>query len=414
MHSEQQKYWLTLFLIPGIGSTNFIKLIARFGSPYEVLSASEKALSEVVGKTLAHRIAHYREVVDVDTELKLIENNKVKIITLDDPEYPVSLAEIYDPPLVLYCKGNLLRRDQYSISIVGTRKYSPYGSKVTHFFAQGLVNAGFTIVSGLASGIDTIAHQTALDSGGRTVAFLGCGIDVIYPRENKNLYERIQNQGAVISTFPMQTKPLGNNFPIRNRFISGFSLGTIVTEATRNSGALITAQHAVDQGKTVFAVPGPIGSLNSEGPHGLIRQGAKLAEKISDIIEEIPLYARENIAGDTPDIDKKATQPAQEYTKEIIQYPLSMAIKPSVGTIPSKPERTENAEKVPQQTHSNTVVSQSPLEKKILSILSPEGSYVDEVAISCQIPISQALSTLTLMEMKGWVKQFSGKRFAKA
>jgi DNA processing protein len=311
----------------------------------------------------------------------------------------------------LYCKGNLLKRDQYSISIVGTRKYSPYGSKVTHFFAQGLVNAGFTIVSGLAWGIDTIAHQVALDSGGRTIAFLGCGIDVIYPRENKNLYERIQNQGAVISTFPMQTKPLGNNFPIRNRFISGFSLGTIVTEATKNSGALITAQHAVEQGKTVFAVPGPIGSLNSEGPHGLIRQGAKLAEKISDIIEEIPLYARENFADDISDIGKKTTQPAQEYTKQKIQYTLSMAIKPSSETVPSKPEKTE---KNIQQTNSNSFASQSPLEKKILSILSPEGSYVDEVAISCQIPISQALSTLTLMEMKGWVKQFSGKRFAKA
>ncbi len=161
MHSEQQKQWLTLFLIPGIGSTTFIKLIARFGAPSEVLSASEKALSEVVGKTVAHRIAHYREMVDVDTELKLIEKYNVKIITLDDPEYPVSLAEIYEPPLVLYCKGTLLKRDQYSISIVGTRKFSPYGSKVTRFFAQGLANAGFTIVSGLAAGIDAIAQQSA-------------------------------------------------------------------------------------------------------------------------------------------------------------------------------------------------------------------------------------------------------------
>ncbi|MGC8847167.1 MAG: DNA-processing protein DprA, partial [Candidatus Hydrogenedens sp.] len=287
----------------------------------------------------------------------------------------------------------------------------PYGSKATRFFAQGLVNAGFTIVSGLASGIDTIAHQTALDNGGRTVAFLGCGIDVIYPKENADLYERIQNQGVIISTFPMRTKPLGNNFPIRNRFISGFSLGTIVTEATQNSGALITAQHAVEQGKTVFAVPGPIGSLNSQGPHGLIRQGAKLAEKISDILEEIPQYARENITDDLPNMDKKITQPAHETGTEKIQFPLSMAIKPSVETTPPEHER---AEKVPQQTHFSEVSSQSPLEEKILSILSPEGSYVDEVAISCQIPISQALSTLTLMEMKGWVKQFSGKRFAKA
>ncbi len=412
MQLEQQKNWLTLFLIPGIGSTTFIKLIARYGSPSEVLTASEKALSEVIGKTLAHRVVHYREVVNVDTELKLIENHKVKIITLDDPEYPISLAEIYEPPLVLYCKGSLLRRDQYSISIVGTRKYSPYGSKVTQFFAQGLVNAGFTVVSGLASGIDTIAHQTVLECGGRTIAFLGCGIDVIYPRENKKLYERIQNQGAVISTFPMQTKPLGNNFPIRNRFISGFSLGTIVTEAGKNSGALITAQHAVEQGKTVFAVPGPIGSFNSEGPHSLIRQGAKLVEKISDIIEEIPLYARENLVNEMAQIENSPSQYPDDSLPDSIQLPLSMTIKPSYS-VPLQTDISEKKETIFQQSQSYIASPQSPLEKKILSILSSEGSYVDEVAISCQISISEALSTLTLMEIKGWVRQFPGKRFAK-
>ncbi|HOV33969.1 MAG TPA: DNA-processing protein DprA, partial [Candidatus Hydrogenedens sp.] len=297
---EQKRQWLTLFLIPGIGSANFIKLVSRFGSPLEVLTASEKAIAEVVGKILAHRITHYREVVDVDEEERLIEKHGVKIITLDDAGYPVSLAEIYDPPLVLYYKGTLLECDQYSISVVGTRKYTPYGSKVTNFFAQGLAIAGFTVVSGLALGIDAIAHKAALDSGGRTIAFLGCGIDVIYPRENKELYERIQTQGAVISTFSMQTKPMGNNFPARNRFISGFSLGTMVTEAMCNSGAMITAQHAADQGKIVFAVPGPIGSFNSEGPHWLIKQGAKLVGKISDVIEEIPQYVRENMKQEIP------------------------------------------------------------------------------------------------------------------
>ena len=414
MCSEQQKQWLTLFLIPGIGSTTFIKLIARFGLPSEVLSASEKALSDVVGKTLAHRIAHYREVVDVDTELKLIEKHQVKIITLDDPEYPVSLAEIYEPPLILYCKGNLLKRDQYSISIVGTRKYSPYGSKVTCFFAQGLTNAGFTVISGLAAGIDTIAHQSALDSGGRTIAFLGCGVDVIYPKENKELYERIQNQGAIISTFPMQTKPLGTNFPVRNRFISGFSLGTVVTEATRNSGALITAQHAVEQGKTVFAIPGPIGSPNSEGPHWLIRQGAKLAEKISDITEEIPQYAREVLKEEMKNIDNRSQSERINTTRSELQLPISMSIKPPVSIIPTKSEIQNKKEGYHQETTSFIDLSRTSLEQKILSILSPEGSYVDEVAISCQIPISEALSTLTLMEIKGLVKQFAGKRFTKA
>ncbi len=210
----------------------------------------------------------------------------------------------------------------------------------------------------------------------------------------------------------MQTKPLATNFPIRNRYISGFSLGTIVTEATRNSGALITAQHAIEQGKTVFAVPGPIGSPNTDGTHWLIRQGAILAEKISDIIEEIPQYAREIIKeevvseGNTSHFNKVDT-----VTPEI-QLPLSISIQTSNDTITAKSE-PKNMEKVHQQAVSCVGSSQSLLEQKILSILSPEGSYVDEVALSCQISVSEALSTLTLMEIKGWVKQFSGKRFAK-
>lgn len=390
---EQKRHWLTLFLIPGIGSGNFIKLVSRFGSPSEVLTASEKAISEVVGKILAHRITHYREVVDVDAEERLIDKHGVKIITLDDPGYPVSLAEIYDPPIVLYYKGSLLEGDQCSISVVGTRKCTPYGSKVTQFLAQGLATAGFTVVSGLALGIDAIAHKAALDTGGRTIAFLGCGIDVIYPRENKDLYERIQTQGAVISTFRMQAKPMGNNFPARNRFISGFSLGTMVTEAMRNSGAMITAQHAADQGKTVFAVPGPIGSFNSEGPHWLIRQGAKLVEKISDVIEEIPQYVRENMKQEIP-------IPTSTGSKDY------HATKHSEVTEPKATRHKQNIIQFLPRTDN-------PLEQKILSILNPEGSYVDEVAISCQIPVSEALSTLTLMEIKGLVKQFSGKRFVK-
>ncbi|MCA1901279.1 MAG: DNA-processing protein DprA [Candidatus Hydrogenedens sp.] len=403
MQNDQIKQWLNLYLIPGIGSATFLKLIARFGAPSEVLSASEKALAEVVGKTISHRIAQYREVVDLDNELRLIDKHNVTIITLDDPEYPLSLAEIYEPPLVLYCKGKLLEKDLRSIAIVGTRKISPYGTKVTEIFARGLSQAGFTIVSGFALGVDGIAHKTAIANGGRTVAFLGCGIDIIYPAQHQELWQQIQSQGAIISTFPMGTKPTGNNFPVRNRFISGFSLGTLVTEAPLNSGAMITAQYAVDQGKTVFAVPGPIGYANSQGSHSLIRQGAKLVEHISDILEEIP----------------------QLWKPETLSEPLQMPLASAIDI--DKPDTTKSNNEIQQKETKQVIKNKneqpagrsypSPMnekEKAIIDILNPQGSYVDEVALACHIPVSEALSMLTIMEMKGLVKQFPGKKFAKA
>lgn len=414
MATSTVKEWLNLFLIPGVGSTIFLKLIARFSSPKEVLNASESALSEVVGKTYAHKIYHYRDSVNVDDELRKTEKHNVKLITLDDRDYPLSLAELYDPPIVLYVKGELKPTDLYSISIVGTRNCSPYGTKVTDFFARGLAQVGFTIVSGLAIGVDGIAHKSALEAGGRTIAFLGSGIDVIYPSKHKELYDDIQKNGAIISTFPMGTKPLGNNFPVRNRFISGFSLGTIVTEATLTSGALITAKHAVEQGKAVFAVPGPIGYPGSEGPHWLINQGAKLIEKITDVIEEIPTYANQYLK-DT------------NITSEPIQLPLSAGIKiiedpPSHKSSSDSPQKITQFKKIPPTTKEKptsgeklkTIQNISADEAKVLSVLSPTGSYVDEVALSCNIPISEALSLLTMMEMKGLVKQFSGKKFVRA
>ncbi|MCX8065915.1 MAG: DNA-processing protein DprA [Candidatus Hydrogenedentes bacterium] len=411
MSSSTVREWLNLFLIPGIGSNVILKLVARFGSPKEVLTASESELANVVGYSYARILSYYRETVDLDGELKKIDKHEVKIITLDDSDYPVSLAELYDPPMVLYVKGELKPTDLYSVSIVGTRNCSPYGAKVTEYFSRGLAEVGITIVSGLAIGVDGIAHKSALSAGGRTIAFLGSGIDVIYPSKHEQLFSEIKDNGAVISTFPMGTQPVGKNFPIRNRFISGFSFGTIVTEATLSSGALITAKYAVEQGKTVFAVPGPIGYPGSEGPHWLINQGAKLVEKSSDIIEEVPNYLKDYL------ISCKTTPPGPDFDR--LSSPANSNLSDKSHSAGSK----KDISRLETQSENNSSTSKgsfsgihniSPQEQKILSVLSPNGSYVDEVALSCNIPVSEALSLLTMMEMKGLVTQFSGKRFAKA
>lgn len=409
MSASTIREWLNLFLIPGVGSNVLLKLIARFGSPGEVLNAPSSALADVIGYSYAHIISHYREAVDVDRELKRIEKNNVRVITLDDNSYPISLAELYDPPIVLYVKGELKDTDLYSVSIVGTRNCSPYGAKVTEYFSRGLAEVGITVVSGLAIGVDGIAHQSALKAGGRTIAFLGSGIDVIYPSKHEELYREIQKNGAVISTFPMGTQPIGKNFPIRNRFISGFSFGTIVTEAGLSSGALITAKYAVEQGKTVFAVPGPIGYPGSEGPHWLINQGAKLIEKISDIVEEVPNYLKERLMSHK-NSDLEPAKIPLSTSENLSKKHFSNGWKKRT----SPPEVQSHKDASPQKVGSSSIQDVSSQEQKILSVLAPNGSYVDEVAISCNIPVSEALSLLTLMEMKGLVKQFSGKRFAKA
>jgi DNA processing protein len=379
--NDAQREWLALTLVPGVGTTMFIRLLARFGTAGEVLRASEAALEEVVGPKLAQRIRGYREVVDLDTQERALDTYNARLITMDDPAYPPRLAEIYDPPLVLFARGELHAADENAIAVVGTRQPTPYGARMAEHLSSDLAARGITVISGMASGTDSAAHAGALDAKGRTLAVLGCGVDIVYPSENAALMQRIIEHGCVLSSFPMGVKPSRGHFPYRNRIISGLALGTLVIEAPPGSGALITARTAAEQGREVFALPGQAGQRNSMGPHSLIREGAKLVETVEDILVELSIPAA--IRQPHPEIK------SQEETKPVA---------PAVAPAPARPAPVPPA--------------LSEVERDVLAVLAAEGSFVDEIALACRIPVSEALSSLTLLELKGLVRQFSGKRFA--
>lgn len=384
--SKNKRDWLTLALIPGIGTTQFIRLLARFRTPTDILNASVPALNEIVGKKLAQRITQYAEVVDLRRQLELMKDYQVNLVTLDDPEYPLSLGEIYDPPLALFCRGEIHERDKYAVAIVGTRKASPYGLRMAEKLGRELASRGLTVVSGMANGVDTAAHRGALDAGGRTIAVLGCGVNLVYPKQNADLMDAITRQGCVLSQFAMDAPPSRTHFPIRNRIISGMTLGTVVVQAPKRSGALITAHTATEQGREVFAVPGEIGNPNSEGPHTLIREGAKLVESAEDIVTELSL---------PPDL---AVKPVLLPTAHIEEEQ------------PRQAPTTRQKVMTPSPAQRSAPVSH--VEKDILSVLSPDGSFVDEIAAACRMTVAEALSALTMLELKGQIRQFSGKRFA--
>ncbi len=385
----EQHSWLTLALIPGVGTTQFIRLLARFHTPAEILNAPLNELRDTVGNALAQRISQYAEVVDLNHQLKLMEEYQVTLTTLDDPDYPLHLAEIYDPPLALFCRGTLHQRDQYAIAMVGTRRATPYGIRMAEKIARELAQRGITVISGMAAGIDTAAHRGALEAGGRTIAVLGCGVNVVYPKPNAELMQHIIQHGCVLSQFAMDSPPSRTHFPVRNRIISGMSLGTVVVQAPIKSGALITAHSALEQGREVFAIPGEIGMSNSEGPHSLIRDGAKLIESAADILSELSLPEELSLQAVVLPTTVKESSP------EVLSTPVVKNNAPSPPQLSPKPQGAIN-----------------PIEKDILSVLTSNGSYVDEIAAACRISVAEALSTLTMLELKGWVRQFSGKRFA--
>ncbi len=400
---KEHRDWLTLALVPGVGTANFIRLLARFHTPANVLEASEAALKEVVGQKVAERIRKYKDVVDIDTQKRLIEQYDVKLITLDDPEYPQRLAEIYNPPLVLFVRGELIESDTNAVAIVGTRRPTPYGIRMAEKFGRELAARGVTVVSGMAIGTDTAAHRGALDAGGRTIAIFGNGVDVVYPRQNAELMDQIIKQGCAISEFDMGARPSRGNFPYRNRVISGMTLGTLIIEAPATSGALITARQAAEQGREVFAVPGQVGVRNSEGPHSLIRDGAKLAETVEDILVEleVPAEIRTELPADIPR-KSVAEKPSPPDTTPVRSAGRETQSRPAPTPEP-EPERK------PAKTTARNITD---LEKQVLSVLSPDGSFVDEIAQACRVSVSDTLSSLTILELKGLVRQFSGKRFA--
>ena len=299
---------VSLNLIPQIGSVRLEALLTYFNQPEAVFQASREDLSAVVGEKIAQGIRSFdRKLLKKD--LALAEKANLKIITIFDESYPKLLKEIPGCPIVLYVKGELIGQDNTAFGIVGSRQATFYGLNNAQKFAGELSLQGITIVSGMARGVDTYAHRGALKAGGRTIAVMGSGFSQIYPPENEKLAEEISLSGAVISEFSMETKPLPCNFPRRNRIISGLSLGILVTEAARNSGALITADFALEQGREVFALPGRIDSNGSTGPNYLIKQGAKLVTGCQDILEELnlsPSASNPKAAGETGEIEKNS------------------------------------------------------------------------------------------------------------
>ena len=369
----EQEALVALNLIPDVGSIRLKNLLEAFGSAPKIFLNPESTLKKVdkIGDKIAKAIARFSSE-SLKKELELAKKLKVEIITLKDKKYPENLKEIYDPPLCLYVKGRLFPEDKLALAVVGSRRASLYGLACAEKFSYSLANLGITIVSGLARGVDTQAHKGALKARGRTLAVLGSGLNNMYPPENKNLAESIAERAAVISEFPLDTAPLARNFPRRNRVISGLSLGTIVVEAAKNSGALITADFALEQGRDVFAIPGKVDSATSIGTNRLIKQGAKLIDSVEDILEELKVKIKEFIPEKKPDL---------EITGE--------------GNTKKK--------------EPSFALSQD--ESLVYNILCDTPCYVDEIIEKTQLPSAKVMSLLFTLEMKKMIKQLPGKMF---
>ncbi len=313
-------YWIGLSSIPGVGRVTFRKLAQHFGSPERALSASSSELKAISGLSdkVINELTSFSWREYAEQELVKAQNAGIAIIIVDDAAYPEALRNTPDPPLFLYVKGDLHQGD--GIAIVGTRKPTHYGLTVTHSISSELASAGLTIVSGLARGIDTQAHRGALAAKGRTIAVLGCGIDVAYPPENKGLMEDISRSGAVVTEYPFGTQPESGYFPSRNRIISGLSRGTVIVEAAEDSGSLITAKYALEQGRKLFAVPGNIGAANSRGSNSLIKQGATLVESAQDILQDLKIKSAgaqsANAARDLPSLTRDEEPVFRQITNE--------------------------------------------------------------------------------------------------
>ncbi len=307
--SRRDSYW-HLSMIPGIGPVRVRRLLEAMGSVERVLLAREAELASVEGIShdLARKIIQGRDEVDLDREKKLTNEHGVEVFDCEDEFYPQSLKEIYDPPLVLYVKGKLPARFSMGIGVIGTREPTIYGRENAKKFSFQLAYAGVPIISGLARGVDTFAHQGALAAKGATWAVVGCGLMTCYPSENQSLMDKIAEEHCVISEFPMETKPDRQTFPMRNRIVSGLSHGVLVIEAGIHSGALITARMALDQGRQVYAVPGRIDHPEAKGCHALLKQGAKLVEGVEDILQDLNLLM--------PPVQKQIEGPVIEALSE--------------------------------------------------------------------------------------------------
>lgn len=356
--TQELGYWVGFSRISGIGPVRLRALLDHFGDIQAAWGASAATLRALgFDQRTIETFLTGRERIDLSAELERLAAAGVQVLTWQSPDYPPLLKTIASAPSVLYVRGKLLPQDQWALSVVGTRRASVYGREATYSLVQGLATSGVTIVSGLAYGIDTYAHQAALNAGGRTIAVLGSGVDVLYPPENRKLAETITQHGALMSEYPLGTRPESRNFPPRNRIISGLSMGVLVVEGTQQSGAMITAAYASEQGREVFAVPGNILNRNSTGPSWLIQQGAKLVTSVGDILEEL------------------------------------------------------NLAMVAQQSEARQVIPDNETEAVLLKYLSSEPMHVDELGHVVGLPINTVTSALTLMELKGTVRQVGGMNY---
>lgn len=290
---EEELHWLALKLVPGLGARTSNRLLDRFRTPVAIFRASPTELEAAgVSGAVAQSIASGCTFEDAVVQQEKMAEGEVTLVTIGDPRYPQLLREIFDPPIVLFCRGRVELLKSLGVAVVGTRRPTPYGIAVAERLSGDLAHAGLTIVSGLARGIDTSAHRGTLAAGGDTIAVLGCGVDIVYPAENRKLYAEMAAKGLLVSEFPMGSTAFPQNFPIRNRIISGLSVGVMVVEGAQYSGSAITAKLAMDQGREVFAVPGNITSKASWGPNLLIKQGAKIVQDWNDVVVELPAESR--------------------------------------------------------------------------------------------------------------------------
>lgn len=355
------KYWVGFTLIPGIGRVRLSRLEQHFGKLERAWQASATELETAgLDSRSIEAVVSNRPKISLDAEMEKLERYRVTVLTYKDEAYPFRLKEIYEPPPVIYIRGSLTPEDDWSLAVVGTRRPTFYGREVAEQIVGDLARNRITIVSGLAKGIDATAHRAALDSGGRSIAVFGCGLDIVYPREHVKLARQIMENGALISEFPLGTTPRRENFPLRNRIMSGLSLGVLVVEAGEVSGALITAGHALEQNREVFAVPGSVLSAVSRGTNRLIQEGAKLVSGANDILEEL------NLTMAVQQIEVKELVPATETESTILQ---------------------------------------------ILRNLSPEPTHIDEVGHQSRLPIATVSSALSMMELKGMIKQVGGMNY---
>lgn len=373
MSEDRYLEWLGLALTPGLGARLAGKLLREFGSPEAIFRASLTALEacKLTAET-AQAIASQQPLRDAEKEIAKVRELNCRLLHWDEPEYPPLLKQIYDPPPLLYVRGNAELLARHAISIVGTRHPTPYGNQIAERLAHDLAVRGLVITSGLARGIDSTAHKGALAApGGATIGVLGTGVDVVYPKENKKVFAQMIERGAIITEFPLGTFPAPQNFPIRNRIIAGMALGVVVVEGAQYSGSLITARLGMEFGREVYGVPGNVTQASSFGPNQLIKQGAKLVTGWEDVVEELPTEIR-----------------AQLFPVETVE---------------------------PEQRSLLAEEALPPTEKTLIGLLRPDQArHVDELVEESGLNSSEVLAALFELEMKSLVRQLPGKNFVKA